>query len=211
MRYCVSCGLSVEGKWSFCPNCGTSKVPEKESNPVSKNVIESNGPNNQNQDETIYVLIAIIGIAFILFAIDKGLDWRDLADAADDCFQEQEELEDLELDGYSYLCTAAEREASELFLETVISLIIGLLLVFSSSGKMGEEDRPRRTKATSTKPRHKLNNSDRELKNRLQRNTRSNPIRCRTNIVRCSNFHLNKMYCDEHIAVIESRMESESE
>ena len=232
MRYCVSCGLSVEEKWSFCPNCGSSKVPEKESNPVSNNVTESNGSNNQNQDETIFGLIAIIGIAFILFAIDRGADWIDLADAADDCGDSQDELEDLGIDGFSDLCRAAEREATELLFETFISAIIGLVLVLGSTGQMGETDRGQMGEtdralkifAQNTKPRHKLQKSDRELKNRLQRNTRSNPIRCRYffkgettapalhwqlagSKVRCSNYHLNKMYCDEHIGEIESRME----
>ena len=127
-------------------------------------------------------------------------------------------LEDLGIEGFSDLCRTVEREATELLLETFISAIIGLVIVLGSTGQMGEtdrgqmgeKDRAKRNLQQNTKPRHKLQKSDRELKNRLQRNTRSNPIRCKHFFkdgpdLRCSNTHLNKMYCDEHIEKLESR------
>ena len=236
MRYCVSCGLSVEEKWSFCPNCGSSKVPEKESNPVSKNVTESKAPHNQNQIiveknsesiNTILGVVALIGMAFILFAIDKGADWRDIADARDDCRKSEEELEDLGIELSSSLCSVYASEADELLFETCISAVIGILIIFIVSGQLDQpssqleypssqqlrDDRAKRHLQQITKKNPRWRSSapvSREMEKTLERNTRSNPIRCKHFFkdgpdLRCSNTHLNKMYCDEHIEKLESR------
>ena len=204
MGYCSSCGFNIDEQWSFCPNCGLSKDPEKKSNKLI----------DQGRDQSIYAVLTIIGLAFILFAIDRGADWLDVADAADDCADSQDELENvLGAEASSNLCKGVKGEASELLLETFILLIIGLYIVFVSTNNMNEEGKGGGIE------KQRIEQERGGINNAVQSSTRSDLRRCRyffnededSKHARCSNYHLNEMYCDEHARLIESRTENKSE
>ncbi len=218
MRYCISCGLGLDEKWSFCPNCGSEKIPEDMTKTISINQNNSDSTNSKKNSDSInaiFLIFSLIAVAMIIFSIDKFFDYEDYSKAAENCQEGSDELASIGIDSPA-LCTDIESEATKNMIESFISGSIGIGIMFIVITQQGpkavsELDKKHsnpRNNSVKTKPRDKK--SKFEIQKTLEINTRSNPVRCRYFYKtgpnkRCSNTHLNKMYCDEHIELLKNK------